>query len=111
MSQIRLEAGRAGLLLWRNNVGVTPPVSGMRPVRYGLANDSARINKVIKSSDYIGIAPGGRFLAVEEKPHGWRYRGDEHERAQLAFIQAVQRAGGIGCFATSWEDVLHALNA
>lgn len=109
-SDIALGFGRSGRgLLWRNNVGVAPAVRGGRPVRYGLANDSERLNRVLKSSDRIGIEAGtGRFVAIETKRPGWRYTGTEHEAAQLAFIQAVQRNGGLACFATSWEDVCHA---
>lgn len=111
-SEIRLGFGQSGRgLLWRNNVGVAPALRGGRPIRYGLANDSERLNRVLKSSDSIGIEAGtGRFVAIEAKRRGWVYRGDEHEQAQLAFIQAVQRNGGLACFATSWEDVCRAFN-
>lgn len=117
-SEIRLGAGRAGVMLWRNNVGVAPgpidprwPGKPGRPIRYGLANDSARLNQVLKSSDNIGIEPGtGRFVAIEAKRVGWTYTGTDRERAQLAFIQTVQRNGGLACFATSWEDVCRAFN-
>ena len=47
----------AGATVWRNNVGVLPDKTG-RPIRFGLC---------VGSSDIIGIAPDGKFLAVECK--------------------------------------------
>src|SRR5688500_7343546 len=55
-TQVRLEASRKGIKLFRNNVGVLPNENG-RPVRYGLCNDSPQLNKMLKSADLIGIAP------------------------------------------------------
>jgi len=109
-SQVRLEAARAGIHAWRNNVGVLKNKEG-RPVRYGLANDSAALNDRIKSSDLIGIKPVlitqsmvgyliGQFWAREIKRPGWTYRGDEHEEAQQRYITLVQAAGGDACFTT-----------
>ena len=60
-ASIRLEAAGKGIVLWRNNVGVLMDQRG-RPVRYGLANDSERVNSVTKSSDLIGIKP----LAIQD---------------------------------------------
>lgn len=103
-STVRLEAARKGVRLFRNNVGVLKDLTG-RPVRYGLANDSPAVNKVIKSSDLIGWRPvtvGGvtiaQFVARECKEKGWKYTGDERERAQLAWLQLVASAGGDAAF-------------
>lgn len=83
------------------------PVTGDRvPVRFGLGNDSAKINRARKTADLIGYTCTGRFIAVEVKRPGWRYTGKGREPAQLAFLEHVLRFGGIGCFATSWDDVL-----
>lgn len=104
--QIRLDASRAGVTLFRNNSGVMPGPAGGRPVRFGLGNDSPTFNKVCKSSDLIGIQHGtGRFVAVEVKRDGWRYRGTEREQGQLNFILQVRRYGGLAGFGTRWDDV------
>ena len=53
-SAIRLEATAKGVRLFRNNVGALPSSEGQL-VRYGLANESKRMNQHLKSSDFIGI--------------------------------------------------------
>lgn len=86
--------------LWRNNSGVLPDRNG-RPVRYGLANDSAALNARIKSSDLIGLDDAGRFVAIECKAEGWKLTpGDERGQAQWRFIQLVQANGGRAGFVT-----------
>ena len=108
--RVRLEASQKGARLWRNNCGVLEDKTG-RPVRYGLANDSPAVNKMIKSSDLIGITPHvvtpqdvgrtlGIFTAIEVKRHGWCFRGQDRETAQLRFIILVLSMGGIGKFST-----------
>lgn len=115
-SLVRLAAAREpGVTLWRNNVGVLTDERG-RPVRYGLANDSAALNARIKSADLIGwrstvITPAhvGQTLAVfaslEVKRPGWRYTGTEREVAQAAWRDMVRAAGGLADFTTGglWE--------
>jgi hypothetical protein len=103
-NKARLIADRAGARLWRNNSGVLLDRTG-RPVRYGLANESKRLNDVYKSSDLIGMMPDGRFLALEFKPAGWTDARTDHDRAQLNFIEDVRRCGGVGYFVTSLEQV------
>lgn len=103
-SLVRLEASRKGVKLWRNNVGVLKNERGT-PVRYGLANDSPQLNKVIKSGDLIGwrpllIASGhvgmtiAQFVSRECKRPNWRYTGNDHEQAQLRWAQAIAKDGG-----------------
>jgi hypothetical protein len=103
-SKVRLEAARKGLKLWRNNVGALLDSRGV-PVRYGLANDSAQLNKVVKSGDLIGWRPvvitadmvGSRiaqFVSRECKRPGWKFCGDDHERAQLRWAEALLIDGG-----------------
>ena len=105
----RLRHGR----LWRNNSGVATGENGV-PVRYGLCNDTPKINKVVKSSDLIGITPTacpcgrwyGVFTAYEAKRPGWSFRqSDERAVAQLAFGTLVTALGGIFKFVQSPEDI------
>jgi len=108
---IRLEASRRGMRLWRNNNGACVDNTG-RMVRYGLGNDSSKVNSHIKSSDLIGITPvqvAGRtlgiFTAIEVKRGGWKYKGTAREKAQLAWLELVTAMGGIGKFAAGVEDL------
>lgn len=98
-SAIRVEAAAIGTVLWRNNNGGYQDDNG-NFIRYGLANDSAAMNKRIKSSDLIGIRDGGQFICREVKQPGWRYTGTAREAAQLKFIELVLSKGGDAGFAT-----------
>lgn len=109
-AMVRLEAARKGIRLWRNNVGALIDSRGV-PVRYGLANDSAQVNKVIKSADLIGWRPVrigpqhvgsviGQFVSRECKRVGWRYTGAGRELAQVAWAQLVTAGGGDAAFCT-----------
>ena len=122
--QARFAVARAGGLVWRNNVGATPSSVDctchrcgfafevkQRPVRYGLANDSAQLNKVFKSSDLIGVMPVkispdmvgqtfGQFIALEVKRPHWHYTGKGREVAQAAFLALVAEKGGRASFTT-----------
>ncbi len=106
-STIRLEASKLGVSLWRNNSGVATNRDG-RPVRFGLGNDSKRLNETMKSSDLIGLTSRGTFVAVEVKRPGWHARFERftpRELAQWNFHQHVQRNYGVAGFATCWSDV------
>lgn len=103
-SLVRLRAPGAGIRAFRNNVGVLKDERGV-PVRYGLANDSPKLNDRLKSSDLIGwrrrtVTPdmvGGviaQFWSAECKRVGWTYTGTPREVAQLAWIQLVVADGG-----------------
>jgi hypothetical protein len=107
-AQVRLEAARKGLKLWRNNVGVLRDERNV-PVRYGLANDSKRLNETVKSGDLIGwrsvlITPAhvgsliAQFVSRECKRPDWKYSGDDHERAQLRWAEVVTADGGDAAF-------------
>lgn len=109
-TQVRLDAARAGIPTWRNNVGVLLDKRGV-PVRFGLANDSSAVNKRFKSADLIGIKPVtvtpqmvgsviGQFWSRECKHAGWTYRGDDHEQAQQRWATLVQAHGGDAGFAS-----------
>lgn len=111
--QVALAAAQQGDVLWRNNVGQVDPTSydGKSFIRFGLANDTKQMNKIIKSSDRIGIrqvriTPAhvgliiGQFTAREVKHPGWQYRGTEREVAQLRYIDLVNSMGGDAKFTT-----------
>lgn len=103
--RIRVAAPQHGCMLWRNNSGVLKNTEG-QPVRYGLGNDSPKVNRVFKSADLIGITREGKFIAVEVKHPGWKAPQNEREQAQWAFLQEVVIKNGIGFFATSVEDFI-----
>ena len=97
--RVRLEAAQLNVVLWRNNIGAFTDDSG-NFVRYGLANDSSAMNKQIKSSDLIGLRPGGQFVSREVKAPDWKYTGTAREKAQLRFLQLVLSMGGDAAFVT-----------
>lgn len=109
-NNLRLEGSRKGVRLFRNNVGAFEDEDG-RFIRYGLANESAQVNKVIKSGDLIGIRPlvvtpqmvgftVGQFVSREAKPGSWRYTNTEREQAQLRWIQLINSLGGDAMFSS-----------
>jgi hypothetical protein len=114
--QIRLKFAHHGGMAWRNNVGATPakcPDCGekQRPIRYGVANDSAQLNAKIKSADIIGAIPRlitgemvgttiAQFASIEAKRPGWKYAGNEHETAQATWLALIAKIGGYATFST-----------
>lgn len=115
-SHTSLEAARLGLLLMRNNLGACFDQTG-RMIRYGLMNESKKVNSEFKSSDQIGLTPVqigpqhigrvmGIFTALEIKESGWVYNPkDEHEKAQLRFHNLVRTYGGIADFVSDPAQV------
>ena len=110
VATIRLEASRLGLRLWRNNVGASVLQDGSF-IRWGLANETAQMNRQIKSADLVGIRPIlitpahvgrliGQFVSREVKPEGWKWSGSEREQAQLRWAELVNSLGGDACFAS-----------
>lgn len=82
---IRIEAGRLGVLLWRNNRGAMEDTNG-RVVRFGKGNDSPQVDRRLKSSDLDGqvteiwrhpitgeLCEIARSLHVECKSPGWKF--------------------------------------
>ena len=113
-SAIRLAAHDNGQLLWRNNSGAYFDKRGVL-VRYGLGNASKAINKVLKSSDLIGVTRVniqphhlGRtmavFTALEIKQDTKRIRSPR-ESAQSNYINLVRDCGGIAGFCDDVKDV------
>lgn len=114
-SVVRLEASQRGVKLFRNNVGALKDKQG-RLVRYGLGNDSEKVNKVLKSGDLIGIRPVvitaqhvghtiGQFVSRECKAPGWQYTGTDREVAQLNWARLVNACGGDAAFTTGALDI------
>jgi hypothetical protein len=79
-----------GIFHWRNNVGVTR--IGKRFVRFGYPG----------SSDWLGICPDGRFLAVECK----RPRGGRLTAKQRNFLDCINRYGGVGIVVTGVDSLM-----
>ena len=109
---LRIEAGRLGIPLWRNNSGAYVDEYGNR-IRYGLCNDSKRLNQRMKSPDLIGIKPTliephhvgtvlGVFYAREVKEFPWRFNPkNPTEVAQSRFLQLILNSGGNAGFINS----------
>jgi len=114
--RVRISVADQGAMAWRNNVGATPARcpdcnAPQVPIRFGLANDSSRLNKRIKSSDLIGCIPRtitpamvgttiGQFAAIECKRAGWKYTGTDREAGQAAWLALISRLGGFARFTT-----------
>lgn len=109
-SRVRLEAAQNGVLLFRNNVGACMTDTG-RLIRYGLCNDSDKLNESIKSGDLIGVNPVtvtpahvgtviGQFVSREVKAADWVYTGTLREKAQLKWANIVNSKGGDARFVT-----------
>lgn len=103
---VRLEAARLGKHLFRNNRGAGKLASGSF-VRFGLANDSERLGKCVKSADLIGWEPVvvtsahvgetiARFLSVECKRGDWKPRRSLEDDAQSQWAAIVNASGGRG---------------
>lgn len=112
--QIRLAAPKQGVTLWRNNNGAAQDSTG-RVIRYGLGNDSKKMNACIKSSDLIGITSKvinpadigrtlGVFTCIETKRSNWIYKGTDAEKAQLKWLDLVISLGGYAKFSTGTEE-------
>lgn len=92
---IMVALSEKGCVVWRNNVGVLKNAAGI-PIKFGLC---------VGSSDIIGIAPCGRFLAVEVKTDKGKPTPD-----QIRFIEAVKRKCGIAGIARSPADAVALLS-
>ena len=113
--RVELSFAEMGGVLWRNNVGVLPDQRGI-PVRYGLANCSAKMNKETKSADQIGCLPivirpdhigrtFGLFVSIEDKKASWKWKGDAHELAQANWANIITSLGGVGMFCNDPQQI------
>ncbi|MCH9838635.1 hypothetical protein K0U83_23430 [bacterium] len=115
-SVVGRDGARVHGMAWRNNVGATPARckhcgEKQQPVRYGLANDSQRLNEAVKSHDVIGIIPRlirpqdvgaivGQFGSIETKRPGWKYTGKNQEQGQANWGALIRKLGGFATFST-----------
>jgi hypothetical protein len=106
---IRIHAAEIGDVLWRNNSGATTDDAG-NFFRFGLGNDSTKLNKVYKSPDLVGVRRDGKPMFIEVKEPGWRWTGNKREQGQLNFLTHAASFGALCGFAQSVEDFLHIRN-
>lgn len=96
----RVRAAQLGGRLFRNNSGAWQHPSG-RWIRYGLGNDSAKVNDVLKSPDLIGWTPWGTAWLIECKWSGWTgKRLTVEETAQANFLRLGAQHGALAAFVT-----------
>ena len=86
---IRIRAAELGVRPWRNNVGVAEGESG-RPIRFGLANDSAQMNKRLKSGDLIGWVRRGLYPHAAGQGFSIRYTDPSPGTFNLAVFLSVE---------------------
>lgn len=112
---VRVTFNATGGLLWRNNVGAAQDSYG-NFFRYGLANDTKGMSKIIKSGDLIGIRPIkitphhvgktiGQFVSYEIKEPGWKPSGNQREKAQTAWASLVDSMGGDARFISEVNQI------
>jgi len=107
MHMVMLALSEAGCLVWRNNTGQAWHGKVIHKAGQQVTLTDARMQPYgicVRSSDLIGIAPCGRFLAVEVKTATGRV-----SKEQQTFIDAVRRSGGIAGIARSVDDALQLL--
>ncbi|KKN01235.1 hypothetical protein LCGC14_1129990 [marine sediment metagenome] len=82
-----------GIFAWRNNTGAMGGTykGTKRYVRFGVPG----------ASDILGVLPNGRFLAIECK-----MPGKKPTLKQRAFIDEINRHGGVAFVAESVTDVM-----
>lgn len=114
LGPIRQHYADLGARLWRCNTGALTDSRGV-PVRFGLANDSAALNKQLKPGDGIGWYPRlitpdmvgdviAQFLSIEAKRDGWVFprptnkEAYAHCVAQRRWARMVRDEGGIAGF-------------
>jgi hypothetical protein len=112
MQNIRLQlGGRPDVRLYRNNVGACTDKTG-RLVTFGLCPGSSDLigwRSVTVTPQMVGKRVAV-FLSIEVKAPG-AYTHPKRLASQLAFLDAVKRAGGLAGMVTSPEQALGALRA
>jgi hypothetical protein len=85
----------SGHYVWRTN-------SGVLPMEYKGKTRMVRMSRA-GTSDILGVAKGGRFLAIEVK---LPKRKKNVTEAQQLFLEDIQRRGGVAGVATTIEEAL-----
>lgn len=93
VNQIKEYLNYKGYFVWRNNTGAFKNAKGGF-FKFGM----------VGSSDILGVAPGGRFIAIECKK-----KGNKLSDHQGDFITRIIKMGGIAIVAFSLEDVINNL--
>lgn len=107
--QIMLAATKAGARLFRINTGQgwVGEVIRQTPTEITLRNyRPLHAGMVTGGSDCVGWTADGRFLAIEAKV-GRRQPTPE----QVAFVAAVNAAGGVGAVVWSVDDAVRAITS
>ena len=102
--QIQIALSNAGCITWRNETAGAYVGRVIHKAGGQVTLDNAQLMQFglcRGSSDLIGITPDGRFLAIEVKTPNGKPTAD-----QLAFIEAVRRAGGVAGICRSVLDAL-----
>ena len=95
MKAVKEAADAVGLHLYRFNTSAPPIVrDGQRIMRRGSFNSPG-------VADFIGWAPGGRFVAIEVKDAGGVLRDE-----QALFLDHVTTTGGVALVAVGAGEVL-----
>lgn len=105
-SELLLDATQKDIILHRNNVGACESADG-RYIQYGVGigipgqrpSDFIGFTRVTITPDMVGKTVA-IFTAVEAKKEGWGKPTNKREREQKAFIDSVNREGGIAYFST-----------
>ena len=98
----------AGCVVWRQNTGLAWVGQAFDLKQGGVMIQNPRrlhAGLCVGSSDIIGIAPDGRFLAVEVKT-----KTGKVTKEQQRFIEAVKQHGGIAGVARSPAEALSMLD-
>ena len=109
LKKCRLQADVLGGVLWRNNSGATFDKNG-RMIRYGLGNDSKKLNRDYKMPDLVGIRRDGRFWSAEIKRPGWSGVSNDREKAQANAGRHIESLGGLFTFATDPAHITEMMN-
>lgn len=114
--EVRLKlAKQGGRYRFRNNNGAFKDATG-RMVRYGLGNDSKRVNEKFKTGDLIGwdevvitADMVGKTVAIfasdEIKRSDWKPSNSDRDVAQANWRDFVNKHGGRGRILTDADEV------